>query len=277
MFPPRRILILEHYDWQHTKEEVKAMWDFSRLESLSLHFVDIYNVLKTLTMSKLQLLKTLAIKKCLFLVDDDGDKFHGLITDLIVALPNLEEFLLHDSWVNSINIPVFFGYHSKITRLELLDTRDGEQMTADDSAHLVRACPDLRSLKTNLDPERHDVQRFLKTVAEFLKMNSMWLEVYKRQPTPLSASEEMDVDLTDEDDDQAPNTPPDPDYDAARSIIRKLSIEKVGVPFEKLIIVVRNISPLAGRAPISETSAMRMFSSRGTGYEVEEVWTVSYP
>lgn len=33
MFPPMRVLILEYYNWQHTKKTTDSAWDFSRLES----------------------------------------------------------------------------------------------------------------------------------------------------------------------------------------------------------------------------------------------------
>ncbi|KAH9214877.1 hypothetical protein DL95DRAFT_502589 [Leptodontidium sp. 2 PMI_412] len=279
MFPPMRVLILEYYNWQHTKKTTDSAWDFS------------------------------LIKKCLFMVEDDGDDFQGLITDLTVALPNLEEFILHDPWMHAINIPVFFRSQNNIIRLELLDTQHGEQMSAEDLAHLVRACPDLKVLKTNLDPERHDVQRFLNALTEFPKLNSVWLEVHTRQPTPLQeasiddenaptqdnpASEGAEVDFTDEDEDETPGNSADPTYDAAKSIIRNLHVEKVGVPFEKICIIVRNTEPPAGWVPAPEalrygdyvlegegeqaryTNMVRLFGSYGRGQEAEEVWAVNY-
>ncbi|KAL2066822.1 hypothetical protein VTL71DRAFT_1246 [Oculimacula yallundae] len=280
-FPAMAELILEDYNWQHTKEVTVATWDFSRLTNLSLRRVHIMKFLDAVTLSNLRNLKILVIKGCLFLEHRNGIDLKKWIPNMTAMLPRLEEFILHDRWMHTINIRSFFGQPCKLRHLELVDPvySSRDQMAAADLAHLVTACPDLRFLSTNLDRSRKDTQRFLNTLTQFRRLEGLRLTTTMPDAAPLTKSVPVAVDgdrstdlndaETEIDESTEGTKEPDFDFDYARYIFRNLHVEKDGVEFKQLYLIVRNTTPPVGWTPAADGSSHTYTRTAREGWKIK--------
>ncbi|ROW07139.1 hypothetical protein VPNG_07354 [Cytospora leucostoma] len=227
--PAFRELSLQSYDWRHTPEEVARHWDFSRITSLELISVPIYNFLGSVDFHDLANLRTLHCED--FSAHHPPEQrveatrgLYVLIKSHIRALSSIK-ITVHTA---DLPIDALLPHAPYLTDLRLRDHTgfDEEDRRCPTLAHadlalLARHMRRLRTLELDMDTALADVPRFLKAACSFPSLHTLVLHVQ----TVLRPFGPAIVPGTDR------------DYEAAAVIFRFLVRHKVGcVPWRSVTI-----------------------------------------
>ncbi|KAK7743768.1 hypothetical protein SLS53_003787 [Cytospora paraplurivora] len=227
--PAFRELSLQSYDWRHTPEEVARHWDFSRITSLELLSVPIYNFLSSVDFHDLANLRTLHCED--FSAHHPPEQrveatrgLYVLIKSHIRALSSIK------ITVHTADLPVdaLLPHAPYLTTLRLRDHTgfDEEDRRCPTLAHadlalLARHMRRLRTLELDMDTALTDVPRFLKAACSFPSLHTLVLHV-QTVVRPFGPA-------------AVPGT--DRDYEAAAGVFRFLVRHKVGcVPWRSVTV-----------------------------------------
>jgi len=186
-------LMLRHYDWRHSRESVAAHWDLSRLRSLRLVSVPIFNFLSSVRFSDLAGLHTLHADDFSAHLPTDRRQdaaraLHVLVRDHVAALRVLSATL------HTRLFPVVDALAPHAATLEALRLRDHVGFGDDDRRCPTLALADVRalarrltrlaSLELDMDLAAADpadgVAPFLDALAAFPALHTLALHVQTR-------------------------------------------------------------------------------------------------
>ena len=236
--PPLRDLLLRSYDWNHSEDEVRKHWDFSRLTSLELILVPYFNFLSSVPFSTLSNLSSLHVEDWSAHLLDRRREATRLLHDLIrnhirelrsleatchIKLFQLDAILKHGRSLERLRLRDHVGFGDEDRRCPTLQPADLIQ--------LARNLPILRTLELDLDIQQCDPEQFLGAILYFPRLETLTLHIQ----TAISA---MDDDI--------PQT--DYDYQAAISIFRALTKgrerDRPGYPWKRITINVGGWRPV---------------------------------
>ncbi|KAK1987429.1 F-box domain-containing protein [Colletotrichum cereale] len=182
--PPLKDLILKSYDWNHSKEDTRAHWDFTRLESLDLISVPVFNFLSTVDFPHLAGLRRLHCEDFSAHLADKRQEATGglylLVAHHIRALQTL-------SVTCHIQLFPLDGILRHGGSLEVLRFRDhvgfGEEdrrcptLWAEDIATLAQGLPFVHTLEVDMDVALCDPPEFLRAICSFRSLQTVTLHV----------------------------------------------------------------------------------------------------
>lgn len=182
--PPIRELTLRSYDWNHSPEDVARHWDFSRITSLSLTSVPLFNFLSSVNFTDLANLHTLHCE------------------DFSAHLPDLRQeatqalYVLIKSYIRSLSVlsvtvhtaqfPVdaILSHSHSLTTLRLRDytgfaeeDRRCPTLYHDDLALLARYMHHVQILELDMDVVFTDPPAFLRAICAFPSLHTLTLHV----------------------------------------------------------------------------------------------------
>ncbi|TDZ38342.1 hypothetical protein C8035_v007285 [Colletotrichum spinosum] len=182
--PPLRDLVLKSYDWNHSKDDTFAHWDFTRLESLQLRSVPVFNFLSSVDFTHLTGLRLLHCEDfSAHLVDKRQEATGGLyllVANHIKALETL-------SITCHIQLFPLDGILRHGNSLQVLRFRDhmgfGEEdrrcptLWAEDIATLAQGLPHVHTLEVDMDVALCDPPEFLRAICSFRSLHTLTLHV----------------------------------------------------------------------------------------------------
>jgi hypothetical protein len=224
--PAFRDLTLKSYDWNHDREAVKAHWDFSRIRSLELVMVPVFNFLASVSFPDFSELHHLHVEDfSAHLIDRRKDATFGLyilVKNHIRALQSLQitchtlhfpidALLTHAPTLETLRFRDHVGFAE--------DDRHCPTMWTDDLALLSRHLVHLKTLELDMDITNTEPPRFLGAIAAFPSLHTLTLHVQ----TVLHAEEVIH---------------PGTDRDLATAVyyFNTLLRHKVGVPWRSITI-----------------------------------------
>ena len=182
--PAFKELALKSYDWAHSSEEVKRHWDFSRLESLQLISVPIYNFLSSVHPGELAGLKELTC-------EDWSAHLHDKRTEATLALYllvkrhiralrtlsitchtqqfDLDAILAHGPTLQELSFRDHVGFRD--------DDRRCPTLRPSDIVHLARHLPYVHTLELDMDARRCNPSDFLRALCTFPNLHTLTLHV----------------------------------------------------------------------------------------------------
>lgn len=222
--PAFRELSLQSYDWRHTPEEVDRHWDFSRITSLELISVPIYNFLRSVDFRDLANLRTLHCEDFSAQLPHEqrGEvtrSLYVLIKSYIRALSSIkitvhtadlpiDALLRHAPYLTALQLRDYTGFDEEDRICPTLAHADLALM----AHHMRRLC----TLELDMDTALTDVSRFLKAACSFPSLHTLILHVQTAvRPFGPAIGPGM-----------VPDT--DRDYEAAAVVFRFLVRHKVG-------------------------------------------------
>lgn len=176
--------MLRSYDWGHGKAEVAKHWDLSRLRSLQLVHVPMFNFLNSVDPNELRDLHTLR-------VEDFSAHLPDRRREATTALSNLVGSYIKSLKVLDLfcHIPLFqidnlLRHRSTLQVLRLRDhTGFGEEehavptISGGDLARLSRAMPLLHTLELDMDVTQCDPREFLSAACSFGSLHTLTVHV----------------------------------------------------------------------------------------------------
>ncbi|CAH0022566.1 unnamed protein product [Clonostachys rhizophaga] len=199
-------LSLTSYDWQHSAEDVKQHWDFSRLRTLGLISVPIFNFLSTVSFQDLRDVRELRVDDWSSHMPDRRLEATQMLSQLIgnhiYALDTLE-ITCH---IKHFDLQSLQGHSKSLQRLKLRDHvgfRDEDRtcpsLQTSDVCALAKTLPFLRSLEIDLDIVNCPSEPFLEAVSQFSRLQTLTLHVqtvvcpmdYSPEGVDLDAKEAM--------------------------------------------------------------------------------------
>ncbi|KAI7761334.1 hypothetical protein ACKAV7_008796 [Fusarium commune] len=182
--PPIVDLMLRSYDWSHTAEDVQKHWDFSKIQSLELISVPIFNFLRSVPFRDFSALHTLHVEDySAHLSDKREDATIGLnllVKDHIEALEVLN-ITCHTRLFQLESIAA----HRK--SLQVLRLRDHVGFSEDDQkcptlapvdlAQLGQQLKFVHALELDLDTRLCDPTTFLRAICVFPAVHTLTLHV----------------------------------------------------------------------------------------------------
>ncbi|KAF6840686.1 F-box domain-containing protein-like protein [Colletotrichum plurivorum] len=182
--PPLRDLVLKSYDWNHSKEETLAYWDFTRLESLDLISVPVFNFLSSVDFTHLTGLRRLHCEDySAHLVDKRQEATGGmylLVANNIRALQTLsitchiqlfplDGILRHGSSLEVLRFRDHVGFAEEDRRCPTL--------WAEDISTLAIGLPYVNTLELDMDVALCDPSEFLRAICNFRSLHTLTLHV----------------------------------------------------------------------------------------------------
>ncbi|ROW10427.1 hypothetical protein VMCG_01729 [Cytospora schulzeri] len=198
--PAFRELSLQSYDWRHTPEEVARHWDFSRITSLELVSVPIYNFLRSVDFADLAGLRSLhcedfsahhpspdaraeATRGLYLLVRSHVRALTSLqVTVHVDDFPAVEALLPHAASLTTLRLRDHTGFDEEDRRCPT--------MAHADLALLARRLRRLRALELDMDSARTDPPSFLRAACAFPALHTLTLHVQ----TVLRPFEEAEIE-----------------------------------------------------------------------------------
>ncbi|KAM0280138.1 hypothetical protein ACHAQH_004210 [Verticillium albo-atrum] len=183
--PAFKELVLKSYDWNHTREDVARNWDFSKLESLDLVSVPIFNFLVSVNFHDLANLQRLHCEdySAHQLTDKRQDATQGLyllvkkhiralqtlsLTCHVSAFP-LDGILAHASTLQVLRFRDHVGFGEEDRRCPTLWPADLEI--------LGHRLPFVHTLEIDMDIALCDPPEFLRAICAFKKLHTLTLHV----------------------------------------------------------------------------------------------------
>lgn len=206
-------LVLQSYNWNHSTEAVERHWDFSRIRSLQLVSVPIFNFLASVHFPDFSHLHTLRVEDySAHLPDRRLDATKGLyllIKSHIRALEvlditchtqvfPLDALLPHRHTLRVLRIRDHVGFEE--------EDRNCPMLAQADLTRLSQRLPFVHTLELDMDTRRCDVSAFLRAINSFGRLQTLTLHV-QTLVRPFETGQ--------------PDT--DKDYDAAMRIFRLLT------------------------------------------------------
>lgn len=183
--PALKELVLKSYDWNHSREDVNRNWDFSRLESLDLVSVPIFNFLVSVNFSDLANLQRLhcedysahqatdkrqdATRGLHLLVKKHIRALHSLSLTCHISSFPLDGILAHASTLRSLRFRDHVGFGEEDRRCPTLWPADLET--------LGRQLPFVHTLEIDMDIALCDPPEFLRAICAFKKLHTLTLHV----------------------------------------------------------------------------------------------------
>ena len=239
--PPLRDLSLRSYDWNHSDDQVREHWDFSRLRSLELISVPYFNFLSSVSFPELSNLHTLHIEDWSSHLPDRRHEatllLHDLIRHYIRRLKSLEA----TCHVELFQIDAILRHGGSLQKLRLRDhigfgdeDRRCPTLRPTDLRLLARNLPILHTLDVDMDVERCVPEQFLLSILKFPRLETLTLRVQ----TLVSAADEY-----------IPRT--DQDYHASMALFRALTrareADRPDHPWKRITINVGGWRPVMVR------------------------------
>ncbi|KAF4119874.1 hypothetical protein GMORB2_3562 [Geosmithia morbida] len=267
--PPLVDLSLVSYDWNHSEQQVREHWDFSRLESLELLSVPYYNFISSVPRGSLWGLRALHLDDFSAHLPDRRREATALLHDLLldgiggltslgvtchVRRLGLDAILRHGHGLESLRLRDHVGFGTDGTRCPTLDPRDLSVL----AVHLV--C--LRTLELDMDTRLCRADQFLAAILlGFPRLETLTLHI----PTTISINEN--------DDDDIPYGAEDPDRDQVSAILTMLVDGRPDLPWKQVTInvggwkriLVRRLSPAWRSLNMRGIFAERCFVMNGDG------------
>ncbi|VUC21910.1 unnamed protein product [Clonostachys rosea] len=203
-------LSLTSYDWQHSAEDVKQHWDFSRLRTLRLISVPSFNFLNAISFQDLRNLRELRVDDWSSHMPDRRLEATQMLSQLIgnhiYALETLE-ITCH---VKHFDLQSLQNHAKSLRRLKLRDHvgfRDEDRtcptLQASDVCTIAHILPFLDSLEIDLDVANCPSEPFLEAVSQFGQLQVLTLHVqtvvcpveYNPEGVDLDAKEAMRIFL----------------------------------------------------------------------------------
>jgi hypothetical protein len=182
--PALRDLSLRSYDWNHSAEEVKAHWDFSKMESLELLFVPVFNFLSSVDFSKLRGLRKLHCEDYSAHLPDQrrqatgalyiliGQHIHGMeelsITCHVLLFP-LDAILAHAATLQVLHFRDHVGFAEEDRRCPTL--------WAEDLSELANRLTRVHTLELDMDSKLCDPAEFIRSICSFRSLQCLTLHV----------------------------------------------------------------------------------------------------
>ncbi|KAH7358631.1 F-box domain-containing protein [Plectosphaerella cucumerina] len=183
--PAFKNLTLKSYDWNHTREEVARHWDLSKLESLQLDSVPIFNFLASINLANLWELKHLhcedfsahlltdrrqeATRGLHMLIKQYIKSLHTLSISCHTALFPLDAILGHAHSLEVLRFRDHVGFGEEDRRCPTLWPAD--------LATLGRNLPNVHTLELDMDIALCDPPEFLRAVCTFQRLHTLTLHV----------------------------------------------------------------------------------------------------
>ncbi|KAF5512910.1 hypothetical protein CGCA056_v012407 [Colletotrichum aenigma] len=182
--PPLKDLVLKSYDWNHSKEETRACWDFANLESLDLISVPVFNFLSSVDFTDLTGLRRLHCEDySAHLVDKRQEATGGmylLVANHIRALQTLsitchvqlfplDGILRHGNSLQELRFRDHVGFGEEDRRCPTL--------WAEDIATLAQGLPYVHTLELDMDVALCDPPQFLRALCSFRSLQTLTLHV----------------------------------------------------------------------------------------------------
>ncbi|CAG9946457.1 unnamed protein product [Clonostachys rosea f. rosea IK726] len=199
-------LSLTSYDWQHSAEDVKQHWDFSRLRTLGLISVPIFNFLSTVPFQDLRSLRELRVDDWSSHMLDRRLEATQMLSQLIGNHIHALDTLEVTCHIKHFDLQSLRGHSKSLQRLKLRDHvgfRDEDRtcptLQASDVCALAKTLPFLRSLEIDLDIANCPSEPFLEAVSQFSRLQTLTLHVqtavcpmdYSPEGVDLDAKEAM--------------------------------------------------------------------------------------
>ncbi|KAF4448900.1 hypothetical protein F53441_7724 [Fusarium austroafricanum] len=177
-------LMLRSYDWQHTIEDVGKHWDFSKIQSLELISVPIFNFLRSVSFQDFSALHTLHVEDySAHLSDKREDATIGLnllVKDHIKAL----EVLNITCHTRLFQIESIEAHRNSLQVLRLRDhvgfSEDDQKcptLAPADLSQLARRLKFVHTLELDLDTRLCDPAAFLRAICAFPAVHTLTLHV----------------------------------------------------------------------------------------------------
>ncbi|KAF9773200.1 hypothetical protein IL306_009023 [Fusarium sp. DS 682] len=182
--PPIVDLMLRSYDWNHTVEDVRKHWDFSKIQSLELVSVPIFNFLRSVSFQDFSALRTLHVEDySAHLADKREDATMGLnmlVKDHIEALEvlnitchtrlfQLESIAAHQNSLQVLRLRDHVGFSEEDQKCPTLAPVD--------LAQLGRQLKLVHTLELDLDTRLCDPTTFLRAICVFPAVHTLTLHV----------------------------------------------------------------------------------------------------
>jgi hypothetical protein len=202
--PPFKHLSLKSYDWTHDSEEVESHWDFSRIHSLSLLSLPVFNFLSSVSFPDFSNLQHLHVEDFSAHLPDRRreatQKLHGLIKNHIRALRSLEitchinyfpidALLTHAPTLETLKIRDHVGFAE--------DDRRCPTLWVEDLRLLCRRMVVLKTLELDMDTTKTEPTLFLEALSSFPRLHTLTLHVqtvlHSQEMVPPGSDRDMDV------------------------------------------------------------------------------------
>jgi len=278
---PMESLLLESYTWVHPARDVPLIWDFTQLKYLELEMTgqDIIAFIRTVPRQQLAQLRE--IKMWPWMNQADFSTLRELLRHLFADLPKLEAFTidLNDQYERLCPPNIFSLFRGSLKRLRLRES-DRDANGENSVTYSVQDLRDLYALTSTtleeltivlpmfpydnveaLPPRDHfEAQEFLDFIPKFPVLRTLHLYAAFGLREMFQNNDRVDS--------------ADVDYDDAEKIMKQLRESKVGVPFERINITLKESTIPKGIVDPSTSwiAEKRVFASRVTSDGVYEQW-----
>ncbi|KAI1451598.1 hypothetical protein F4805DRAFT_450889 [Annulohypoxylon moriforme] len=229
-------LSLRSYDWNHSVDEVKKHWNFSRLRRLALVDVPLFPFLNSVPFSQLHQLRTLHCEdfsthlpdqrqdttKALYKLTLHIQSLHTLKITCHTTLFPISGFLLHADSLHVLSFRDYVGFGDEVRRCPT--------MQVEDLSLLSRRLVQLRTIELDMDVALCETALFFSALCNFRQLDTLVLHTQ----TVLRASEELQRSV-------------DPDYDAVMEIFSVLVSSKQGKMWKSITVNVGGWKPVMVR------------------------------
>lgn len=231
-------LMLRSYDWNHSIEDVRGHWDFSRLRHLTLIDVPLFQFLSSVPYTELHHLRTLHCEDfSTHLLDRRLEATDGLyeLVNQIQSLCNLKVtchtnlfpvhgLLRHADSLRVLSFRDYVGFED--------EGRPCPTMWDKHLALLSRKLVGLQALELDMDVALCESSLFLRALCNFARLDTLVLHTQ----TVLRPLEDGEYPINE-----------DWDYDAALQTFSTLVHDKQGTPWRNIVITVGGWKPAMAR------------------------------
>ena len=146
--PPLKALILQDYGWYYPSEIVITMWNWTKLEILELHGVNLFNFLSSIQPHHLTQVRQLVLGSGSI---RNLDETSALICVLITKITRLEHLATQCDVCDPALLPALVSQGPNLTSLSILDYKTSSEsaptvFSAQDLQTIGASCPNLRAL-----------------------------------------------------------------------------------------------------------------------------------
>ncbi|KAI0848172.1 hypothetical protein F5Y00DRAFT_253537 [Daldinia vernicosa] len=234
--PPLKGILLQSYDWNHSADEVRRHWNFSRIEHLTLIDVPLFKFLTSVPIPQLNNLRTLHCEDftthTLYQREDVTRILHALIgrieaLETIKITCNTELFpidslLCHANSLEVLSFRDYVGFGDETQRYPT--------MRAEDLTQLSHALVNLNYLELGMDAAMCDPDQFLETLCNFPRLHTLNLNTQTVWRAHHAVRNYEDLD-----------------YNAAVDMLEALIRDKRGSPWRRITINVGGWKPVMVR------------------------------
>ncbi|KAF7563851.1 hypothetical protein G7046_g276 [Stylonectria norvegica] len=177
-------LRIKSYNWNHTAEQVRKHWDFSRIRSLELISVPIFNFLRSVSFDDLTNLHTLHIEDFSAHLSDMREEATGGLYLLVKNYIRTLEVLDITCHTQIFPLDAISAHRDTLRVLRLRDHagfwEEGRRcptLHGGDLAVLGRQLGHVQSLELDMDIRLCDPPEFLRAVCEFSALHTLTLNI----------------------------------------------------------------------------------------------------